>query len=357
MNDFFKHFKVDNIDTHILWWVLAIILTTVLASKYLSTYIAKFIFVLLKKLGRQPLEEPYYNFLVQPLRLFVSGLIILFSLEKIVLRSYVKSYSIYSSVTVGSLLNFFSSGIIVCLFIWFLLKTIDYLAAILEVKADKTIGYDDDQLIVFFKDFFKIVVSIIGILLLIKYALGQPIGNLLTGLSIVGAAIALATKESLENLIASFIIFFDKPFITGHFVKVHNVEGTVERIGLRSTRIRTIDKTYVTVPNKQMVDSIVDNFTKRTKQKYAAELLLDTHTPPNKLVQLVDAIKELLTLEKDNFPKQVYVGDILPTGIKVSAFTYFDNCTDDQLRKTKERINLAILKKLEELDIHLHEIK
>ena len=91
-------------------------------------------------------------------------------------------------------------------------------------------------------------------LVIIRFAFGWNIGSLLTGLSIVGAAIALALKESLENLIASFIIFFDKPFATGDLVKVNAITGTVEKIGLRSTRIRTEQKTFVTVPNKQMVD-------------------------------------------------------------------------------------------------------
>jgi MscS family membrane protein len=79
-----------------------------------------------------------------------------------------------------------------------------------------------------------------------------------------GAALALAARESLENIIASFIIFFDKPFVTGDNLKIQQVTGTVERIGLRSTRIRTADKTLVSVPNKQMVDSIVDNLSMRT---------------------------------------------------------------------------------------------
>ncbi|MFX4531874.1 mechanosensitive ion channel domain-containing protein, partial [Acinetobacter baumannii] len=90
----------------------------------------------------------------------------------------------------------------------------------------------------FFKDFFKVLIVINGILMIIHFSLHKNIGNLLTGLSIVGAALALATRESLENLIASFIIFFDKPFSAGDLVKVHAFTGVVEKIGLRSTRIR-----------------------------------------------------------------------------------------------------------------------
>ena len=108
------------------------------------------------------------------------------------------------------------------------------------------------------------ILVIIGILLVLRFSFNKEIGNLLTGLSLVGAAIALATRESMENLIASFIIFFDKPFITGDLVKVNNLTGNIEKIGLRSTRIRTLEKTYISVPNKQMVDTIVDNMTNMT---------------------------------------------------------------------------------------------
>ncbi|HCT22466.1 MAG TPA: mechanosensitive ion channel protein MscS, partial [Chitinophagaceae bacterium] len=95
----------------------------------------------------------------------------------------------------------------------------------------KTSDQTDNQLIVFFKDFLKVLIVLNGILLILHFVFHKDIGNLLTGLSIVGAAIALATRESLENLIASFIIFFDKPFVTGDLVKVQGFTGTIEKIG------------------------------------------------------------------------------------------------------------------------------
>ncbi len=152
-------------------------------------------------------------------------------------------------------------------FIWLLLRIIDFIATILEKKANLTADQTDNQLIVFFRDFFKVIIAIIGLMMVLNYAFGLNVGSMITGLSIVGAGIALALRESLENLIASFIIFFDKPFTTGDLVKVNNITGTVEKIGLRSTRIRSDQKTYVSVPNKQMVDSVLDNLSLRTQRK------------------------------------------------------------------------------------------
>ena len=141
-------------------------------------------------------------------------------------------------VTAKELIHSLGSLILIVSFIRLLLRMIDFMSIILHVRADRTHDSSDNQLIVFFKDFFKVVISIIGLLMILKFSFGLKIGNLLTGLSLVGAAIALALRESLENLIASFIIFFDKPFSMGDTVKVHAFTGTVEKIGLRSTRIQ-----------------------------------------------------------------------------------------------------------------------
>jgi MscS family membrane protein len=104
----------------------------------------------------------------------------------------------------------------------------------------------------------------------------------------------LAAKKSLENLITSFIIFFDKPFFTADTVKVNGITGKIEKIGLRSTRIRTIDKTLITVLNKQMVDSIVDNLSMRTKRRAEISLELSTKTTLSLTQTFIDLLKKLL---------------------------------------------------------------
>ena len=100
-------------------------------------------------------------------------------------------------------------------FIWLLLRSIDFVAAVLDKKALLTLDQSDNQLIVFFRDLLKVIVGVIGILLILHFAFNYHIGSLLTGLSIVGAAIALALRESLENLIASFVIFFRQAIYNG----------------------------------------------------------------------------------------------------------------------------------------------
>jgi MscS family membrane protein len=189
-------------------------------------------------------------------------------------------------------------------------------------------------------------------MMVLNYAFGLNVGSMITGLSIVGAGIALALRESLENLIASFIIFFDKPFTLGDLVKVQNITGHVEKIGLRSTRIRTDQKTFVTVPNKQMVDSILDNLTLRTQLKGELRLQIDLSATSSELEQLVSRVKEILE-HKSVESFTVSLNDIAANAFLVNADYFTGPLTHLEYLGVKEEINLQVLKLLEELRIEM----
>jgi MscS family membrane protein len=229
---------------------------------------------------------------------------------------------------------------------------IDFVSFILERKANLTPDQTDNQLVVFFRDFFKVIIFIIGILMVLKFAFGFNIGNMLTGLSIIGAAVALALRESLENLIASFIIFFDRPFTVGDLVKVNNITGNVEKIGLRSTRIRTDQKTFVTVPNKQMVDSILDNLSLRTQLKGELRLQVALSTSSADLELLINGIKKILQ-HKEIETATAIMNDISATGFLINADYFTGPLTHLEFIAVKEEINLKVLKLMEELKIEI----
>jgi MscS family membrane protein len=260
-----------------------------------------------------------------------------------------KVYRVTSRQIIESLAN----GILVTVFIRLCLRVIDFIAIVLEEKANLTIDQTDNQLIIFFKDFFKVILVIIGILLIMKFSFNKPVGNVLTGLSIVGAALALATRESLENLIASFIIFFDRPFAVGDLVKVNGFTGNIEKIGLRSTRIRTTEKTYISVPNKQMVDTIVDNISLRTQRKAELRMELDLAASATQLEAFTLAAKKIL--DKPGILSTVVF--LAETGknahvVIIEFFTSMDQSieTFNQLR---QRVNLEIIGWLEEHHLQL----
>jgi MscS family membrane protein len=255
-------------------------------------------------------------------------------------------------LTLKELFHTIASLVLIVSFIRLLLRIIDFVAIILHIRADRTQDTSDDQLVVFFKDFFKVLICIIGLLMILKFTFGYNVTNLLTGLSIVGAAIALALRESLENLIASFIIFFDKPFTMGDVVKVQNFTGTVEKIGLRSTRIRTDQKTFITVPNKQMVDSILDNLSLRTQRKGELKLEVGLSTPSALLDQLIAGIRKI-TGRKEIESSTVLLSDITSSAFIINADYFTGPITQAEFNAVKEQVNFEVLKLMEELNVEL----
>jgi MscS family membrane protein len=351
MEKFLQYEVLDNpIKSYLI--VIGTIILAIIIKRFISKYLANLLYKLIAKANKKIERKSFLDLVVQPLDLFLLLLISFIAIDKLKFPNAFDFKIYHASFRV--IIECIATSTIIIAFIWLCLRLIDFVAMILEEKANQTHDQTDNQLIVFFKDFFKVILMIIGVLLLLRFAFGRNIGNLLTGLSLVGAAIALATRESLENLIASFIIFFDKPFITGDLVKVNNFTGTVEKIGLRSTRVRTDNKTYITIPNKQMVDSILDNVTLRTQRRIELKLELGLSVTAKQLKELSLAIKNILQQQEaiENF--SVYVND---TGknAHVIAIEYYTTMPQpiDEFNNLREEINLSIIALLETSKIEL----
>lgn len=358
-----KEFLNNTIKSYLL--VVATIIVAIFIKRLISKYVANILYKLIAKASKNIEKKSFFDLVVQPLDMFLVLVISFIAFDRLTFPE-ILDFKVYR-ITVKEIIECIANGTLVITFIWLCLRVIDFVAMIMEEKANQTQDLNDNQLIVFFKDFFKVILVIIGVLLVLRFSFHKNIGNLLTGLSIVGAAIALATRESMENLIASFIIFFDKPFITGDTVKVQNFTGTIEKIGLRSTRIRTESKTYITVPNKQMVDSILDNITLRTQRKVELRLELGLSTTAAQLKQLSPDVKAILQQQSAIENYQVYLMD---TGknAHIFAIDYFTEMPQEiiEFNKVRETVNLAVIQLLEtsaielaasNTDIKVHTIK
>jgi MscS family membrane protein len=325
-------------------------LFVIIVKKYIAQYVAGLIFQFIKAAWKDVDKKTFTSLVARPLGGFLVVLVAVTTLSKLRFPEQL-NVDIYR-VTAKELMQSLGSLVLIISFIKLLLRIIDFISIILHIRADRTHDNSDNQLVVFFKDFFKVVLSIIGLLLILKFSFGLKIGNLLTGFSLVAAAIALALRESLENLIASFIIFFDKPFSMGDVVKVHTFTGTVEKIGLRSTRIRTDQKTFITVPNKQMVDSIIDNLSLRTQRKGELRLEVDQSTPAATLDQLIAGIRKI-TARKEIENSTVLLSDITSTAFIILIDYFTGPITVLEFNGIKEQVNFEILKLMEELQVEL----
>ena len=130
--------------------------------------------------------------------------------------------------------------------------------------------------------------------------LGIDVGAVLAGLGVAGIAIGFAAQDSLSNIIAGFIIFLDKPFKVGDWVRVGDHFGKVWEITMRSTRIQTLNHTYVVIPNKTIIDEVLDNHSKygKTRIEVPVGIAYKEDIPTARDV-ILKAVGELDILEKD----------------------------------------------------------
>jgi len=322
--------------------VAAILLVTLLIKRLISRFFASMIYTWVDKKNHSDLRKNHVHRLIVPIEQFLIFLVAIIAIYEL---KFPEAWDL--KLFKLSLQQFLDSGVkfmFIVLMIRVGLRTLEFISIILENKSRLTKDLSDDQLVLFFRDFFKVFIYIIGVLLVLRYVFNESIGNLVTSLSLVGAAVALSTRESLENIIASFIIFFDKPFTVGDLVKVSGFTGTIEKIGLRSTRIRTQDKTYISVPNKQMVDSIVDNFSLRSERKIDMDLQLSVATPAQALADFANHMRTILKAENELNSFQVFIAEsgkqyhVLHVECLVNM-----EMNMDAFQMLRERLNLAAI--------------
>jgi MscS family membrane protein len=348
MNGFWNQLVFDNPIKKYLFVFIAIFLVLLL-RRLLSKFVAGQIFrgasALDKSLNKGLDKNAFVKLMVAPLDTFFICFVTIASIDKLKFPGALE-IEIYE-FPLKSILHGAARGIIIVVFIWLILRTIDFIALLLKEKARVAGDVKDHSLVVFFRDFLKVIIGIIGVLMVLSMAFGFEVSKVWTGLGLVGAALALSLRESIENLIASFIIFFNKPFTPGDIVKMNNVSGTVELIGLRSTRIRTDLKTYMTVPNKMMVDSVVDNQTLRTYRKAEIRLQFDTSTPADTVHAFIEDCRKLLADTAEVSDATVFLTDISGTSYLVNIDYFSAPIPLTQFNEIKQRLNISILNFIE----------
>lgn len=332
--------------------VFIIIAVVLLFKRLLSHTIARLLFLLINKQWKTIKKEDFISLTIKPLSWLLVIVVAEFAIEKL---TYPTAWQFkIHGIELNDILEKLGNTIIIIALFYFIISLINFISLLLEQNSISDKDKSHVQIVIFFRDLLKVVVGIIGFLFVLRAAFNQDIGTLLTGLSIVGAALALAAKESIENLIASFIIFFDKPFYTGDTLKVNNVAGTVERIGLRSTRIRTLEKTLVTVPNKQMVDSVVDNLSMRSERRAEIKLVLSDKTKPEQLKQFIQAIEAIITALPDSIlSKSVFLTDYSKDGITITVEYFTVPFTMAEYNEIKQDVNFKLMQLMADMPLEM----
>lgn len=176
---------------------------------------------------------------------------------------------------------------------WVLFNLIGLVETFLEGWVSKTESTLDDQLLPFVRKCLRIFVIFLAVIMTIQN-LGYSISGLLASLGIGGLAVALAAKDTLSNIFGSIMILLDRPFHVGDWVKAGDLEGIVEEVGFRSTKIRTFGKTQITVPNNVIANLAVDNISRRPNRRINITVGVTYETKPEQMRQAVAGIREML---------------------------------------------------------------
>jgi MscS family membrane protein len=201
----------------------------------------------------------------------------------------------------GRLKTFVAGGVSLLTFLaiaWLCARVIDVSAAHLRTRMDVRHQTFSRSVLPLASRVLKVTVLVLGITAVLS-SWGYNTNAILTGLGIGGIAIALAAQKTIENLFGGVAMITDRPVAVGDFCKFGDRIGTVEDIGLRSTRIRTLDRTMVTVPNAEFSAMTLENFNKRDKVLFAPKLSLRRDTTPEQVRKILKAIERILK----NHPK------------------------------------------------------
>jgi MscS family membrane protein len=239
------------------------------------------------------------------------------------------------------------------LVIWFLLRLTDFLTYLFYKRTSKNDTQQDEQILFFAKDLTKVIIGIVGVLFILGSVLHLDIRSLLGAAGIATLAIALAAKETLENLIASIIIFIEQPFTVGDNIKISDAEGTVEKIGFRSTVIRTNDKTLQFIPNKKMVDSVTENQTQRTIRRVKQRIEIYPNKQVNDIIIVLQLIEKNIKANTPNIASVSVVFADIQKGTLHIDIEYTVDASADALKTVKQANNIMILETLAQYKLDL----
>ena len=225
--------------------------------------------------------------------------------------------------------------------VWAVYNIVDIIANYFQVIADRTETKFDDLFVPMIRRALKIIVITFG-LLFVADNFDIDITSLLAGLGIGGIALALAAKDTVENLFGSLTVLFDKPFEIGDWIAIGEYEGTVEEVGFRSTRIRTFYNSQISVPNANLTRTAVDNFGRRQYRRTSVKIGVQYNTPPEKIEAFCEGIRELIRrhpfTRKDLY--HVYFNEFAASSLNIMLYAFHE--APDWATELRERHRLFL---------------
>jgi MscS family membrane protein len=238
---------------------------------------------------------------------------------------------------------------------WAGLNFVDYLSYKFENNAKFSVNKIDAVLVPMIKKTIKALVVAFGALF-VAHSLTLDVRSIIAGLGIGGVAVALAAKDTISNLFGSITVVLDRPFNIGDYIVLEkNIEGTVEQVGFRSTRIRTPINSLVTVPNSILQNLAIDNYGMRRFRRYKTFLQVDYKSNKSNIDRFVLALRDLVheinAIDKKEMDPQVFLYEVGNGSIDILISLYFKVYTAKQELEERHQFIHGILELAESLNI------
>ncbi len=232
---------------------------------------------------------------------------------------------------------------------WALWRAVDVWAAFMNERAWAAGNPSARSVLSVARNVARVVVAVVGLVATLA-AFGYPVVTVLAGLGIGGIAIAFGAQKTIENLFGSISLAADQPFRVGDLVRVEDFTGHVERIGMRSTQIRTPDRTLISIPNGKLADMRIEDFAARDRIRFAASVGLVYGTSEAQLRRIVAGIEALLRATPRVWPESVVssFAGFSPSSLDVEVLCWIETPDFDEFRKARQELLFGIMRVVEE---------
>lgn len=321
--------------------ILIIILLGFLLHKLLSYIFSRLLYRGATQLGYTRLVRPYLLPVARPLSLFVVFLFLMVIFPVLQLPVEIARYFSYGF---RAILPFFAVVVFY--------KLVDVFSLYLEGLAGKGDSSLDNHVIPLIRKVLRVFVVVVGGLFILQN-LDVNITALLAGISIGGLALALAAQDTLKNFFGSLMIFIDKPFSVGHWITSGDLDGTVEEVGFRSTRIRTFRNSLTYVPNGKLADSTIDNHGLRQFRRFFFHISITYDTPPDLIEVFVEGLRKIVAVHP-NTRKDFYIVEFNDMGdfsLKIMFYIFFAVPTWPEELRARHEVLIEIVRLAERLGV------
>lgn len=340
----FGHKKIGSIE---IWQILGFIILLIL-NIFIYIIVKKVAFSILQRIHKSVLKNISNKDIDNELKKLAHPIALLICINIIELFIPSLQFSITFNKWIFLALNIVET----VFWIYVFLKLVKVVMKMYSEFTENTHSRLDDQLVPILNNFFTGLVIVIGVFKLLNL-FGVDTTTLIAGATIGGLAFALASQDTVKNLIGTIMIFLDKPFHIDDWIEAGEVVGTVERVGFRSTRVRAADTSVYQIPNSKLSEIVINNKGLRLYRRYNTNLGLRYDTPPELIEAFVNGVRKIV-IEHPETRSDSY--NVEFTGFGDSALlimvnVYFKSLAWGVEQSSKHRLHIAIIKLAAELGV------